>query len=292
MNDKFTFFDLETPNKLNDRICSFGIVHMVDGEVVFEHEYYVDPEAYFDPFNVDLHGVTAEAVKDAPTFKALWPEVAPYFTDAVIVAHNARFDLTVLTKVLYYYEIEIPELRYACTWEMCNQRLELPRYSLDGICETFGIPLENHHNAMADTWGCYGIFIRLYQLFGFTAEDVKLFHPKINDRYVRRSALNISLSTETCDYIDALEGPLTFEGKWFCLTGNFSFGSKGDVTAFITSKGGVCVAQVSRKVDYLVVGALGSSRWVCGSFGTKIQKALYIKAKGVDLKILKESDVL
>jgi hypothetical protein len=60
----------------------------------------------------------------------------------------------------------------------------------------------------------------------------------------------------------------------FCLSGNFVFGEKSTCVAELVIRGGVVVDSVSAEVDYLVVGALGSSEWVHGSYGRKIERAI------------------
>ena len=86
----YTFIDVETPNRRNDRICSIGaVVTDQDGTVVEKKSYLVNPESSFDDINVRIHGI-------APV-------------DGV-VAHNARFDLSVLTKPLVSYDIPSPKM--------------------------------------------------------------------------------------------------------------------------------------------------------------------------------------
>ena len=59
---RYAAFDVETPNYRNDRISAIGITVLEDGQVVRELSTLVDPETHFDPFNVDLTGITPEAV--------------------------------------------------------------------------------------------------------------------------------------------------------------------------------------------------------------------------------------
>lgn len=282
---KFTFFDLETPNRQNDKICSFGLIHMVDGEIVFEKEFLVQPETYFDAFNVELHGVSARMVEQARTFDHIWEDIKPYFIDSIIVAHNATFDLTVLSKVLYYYQIEIPKLRYTCTWQMAKQRLKVPKYSLDALCRALDIPLENHHNAMEDTYACYGIFVKLYRWFEYLPTDVQTFIPKLDHRYV--------IKRESKEAKESFYNEWTHEsvkGLLFCLSGNFKYGTKSDVANYLQALNANCHGSVTSEVDVLLVGNFGHEKWCGGTYGTKIQKALWMQAKGQPIQIIRETD--
>ena len=58
---RFVAFDVETPNRWNDRMSAIGITIVEDGEVVEEFYSLVDPEEPFDSFNVQLTGIDEQA---------------------------------------------------------------------------------------------------------------------------------------------------------------------------------------------------------------------------------------
>jgi NAD-dependent DNA ligase len=86
------------------------------------------------------------------------------------------------------------------------------------------------------------------------------------------------------DDVSAVE----FEDASFCLTGNFVFGPKRVCKSFIEERGGVVTSSITKKLNYLVIGGLGSSEWKHGSFGTKVEKAMDYKNKGVPILIVHE----
>ena len=69
---------------------------------------------------------------------------------------------------------------------------------------------------------------------------------------------------------------IKFAGTRFCLTGLFSR-PKDALRAAIEARGGAVAENVSRRLQYLVVGIAGSAEWKYGTFGTKIEKAMSIK---------------
>lgn len=79
-----------------------------------------------------------------------------------------------------------------------------------------------------------------------------------------------------------------FPSKSFCLTGDFCFGTRAACSAAIEQRGGTVASNVSRKLDYLIVGGLGSPEWKHGSFGTKIEKALQFRQAGARLLVVHE----
>ena len=78
--------------------------------------------------------------------------------------------------------------------------------------------------------------------------------------------------------------------KKICLTGDFTHGSRSQVSEMLSNKGAVMVTGVSGKTDYLIVGSLGSPNWTNGNYGGKIKKAFEFKDKGKPIQIISEDD--
>ena len=104
--NRFIAFDVETPNHLNHRMSAIGIAVIENGAVTEEFYSLVDPETDFDYFNTVLTGIDEDAVRGAPTFPELWPEIEPLLGSGILVAHNAGFDMGVLKRCLQHYGIE------------------------------------------------------------------------------------------------------------------------------------------------------------------------------------------
>jgi NAD-dependent DNA ligase len=77
-------------------------------------------------------------------------------------------------------------------------------------------------------------------------------------------------------------------GNAFCLTGDFVYAPRPVCFQAIESRGGIVKKDVSRQIDYLVVGGLGSPEWKHGSYGTKIDRAMEIKGRGGRPFIIRE----
>ena len=92
----YTVFDVETPNRYNNRMSAIGITRIIDGKIADSFFSYVNPEVEFDSFNTELTGISATTVKDAPTFDALWKTIEPMMNSGILVAHNAVFDVQFL----------------------------------------------------------------------------------------------------------------------------------------------------------------------------------------------------
>ena len=167
---KYAVFDVETPNAKNDRMSSIGALVVEGGKITEEFYTLVNPETYFNAFNIALTGITPESVADAPAFPEVFGKLKPLFNDAILVAHNAPFDMSVLSKCLSYYGIRYKEsVDYACTCQMARRILpELPSRKLNCLCDYFGIELD-HHNALSDARAAAKILLE-YERLGFSAE--------------------------------------------------------------------------------------------------------------------------
>ena len=160
MGNRYIVFDVETPNRFNNRISAIGISVVEDGRIIQDYYSLVDPEQPFDWFNTVLTGINEETVFDAPSFPEVWEEIEPLLSSGIPVAHNAGFDMGVLRKCLAGYEIEWkPTVKGICTVIMGRSLLPGISHKLNDMCEYYGICL-NHHHADSDSRACAEILIR------------------------------------------------------------------------------------------------------------------------------------
>ena len=61
-------FDVETPNRFNNRMSAIGVTVLEDGAIAESFYSLVDPETSFDAFNTRLTGISEESVLYSPTF--------------------------------------------------------------------------------------------------------------------------------------------------------------------------------------------------------------------------------
>ncbi len=115
-----------------------------------------------------------------------------------------------------------------------------------------------------------------------------------NDCYIddEESAHLLKLFSRYVNPADAQPTPANIEidGKSFVLTGDFSYGSKDEVAQYIEQHGGTVKSGVTKTLDYVVIGSLGSSKWGMGTYGSKVAKAMEWQDKGSAVQIIKEED--
>ena len=160
---RYVVFDVETPNRYNNRISAIGISIIENGKITSSYFSYVNPETYFDSFNSRLTGIDSAAVADAPTFPELWERIEPIMSSGILVAHNAAFDLGVLKKCLKDYQITWkPMVKYCCTVMIGRSLLPNIRHRLNDLCDYYGIYL-NHHQADSDSHACAEILLNYFK---------------------------------------------------------------------------------------------------------------------------------
>lgn len=168
---RYIVFDVETPNRYNDRMSAIGISVIEDGRIAEEFFSYVNPEADFDWFNTKLTGIDKRTVAGAPTFPELWEKIEPVMSSGILAAHNAVFDMGVLKKCLNDYGIRWKSsVHYCCTARMGRVLLPDMPHKLNDLCDYYGICLD-HHKADSDSHACAEILLRYFQ----SGADEKLF---------------------------------------------------------------------------------------------------------------------
>lgn len=164
----FVAMDFETANGQRDSACSIALTVVRNDQIVDQFYTLIKPETYFSARNSQIHGIYAEDVAQAPKFNQVWPHIASFFTpQKLVVAHNATFDIGVLRSTLQHYDI--PEPHYLALDTLTTSRRLYPQFEnhkLNTLCTNLEIPLENHHNALADSIACAKILIKEAQEFG------------------------------------------------------------------------------------------------------------------------------
>ena len=157
---RFVAIDFETANNNSNSACSIGLAIIEDLKIVETKHWLIrPPELYFHPFNISIHGITEDDVRNKPSFNELWPEIRGYIDNNLIIAHNASFDLGVLRHVLSTYNIDYPESHYSCTLRISKKVWKgLLSHSLESLTDYLSIEFQ-HHDAEEDARACAEIAI-------------------------------------------------------------------------------------------------------------------------------------
>ncbi|RIX98784.1 DNA polymerase III [Aureimonas flava] len=150
--------DFETANRSPDSACAIGLAFVEGGAVTRRfHTLVRPPELDFDPFHIRVHGIRPEDVLHAPSFAEVWRDIAPVFDGALVLAHNASFDMGVLQRTAARHGLALPRFRSFCTVAMARRLWpEEPSRKLSALAARFGIAFR-HHDAGEDAFACAAI---------------------------------------------------------------------------------------------------------------------------------------
>lgn len=162
LEGEFVVLDIETTGLYaeKDRITEIGAVKVRNGEVVGEYSTFVNPEIPIPEFVQKLTGITDETVKDAPLIAQVLPEFLEFAGSAVLVAHNAPFDMGFIrfNARMNGMKLANPVLD---TLQLSRAMFpELGRHKLNIVAKHLGVTLENHHRAVDDSRATAEIFVK------------------------------------------------------------------------------------------------------------------------------------
>ena len=272
MNDlNFTAIDFETMTAERSSACAIGLVKVIDG-VILEKYYTLlkpipdDREAT----NSLINGITREMVQNAPTFKEAWGSMEPFIKGQHLVAHNAAFDVDVLSHQLDYYGIDVHIGWPTDTYKMTGKPLE-------ETCKEMGIPLESHHDALCDAVASAEIYLRLNGKEILRPLEIKFKHDKAKE--LSKEAKQ-PLAAE-----DVKNKNTSFFQKKVVFTGNLdSFPQREIVAELLREYGADINSSISRKTDIVIVGR--------GAGPSKMKKIQELQEGGYGIRVLHEHEFL
>ena len=149
--------------------------------------------------------------------------------------------------------------------------------------------IENHRE-VADKWPVNVLYARLTDMLKdgvLSEEEQRELLATLRD-LTGESTLFQQPNKSTMLPVDKPQPPIEFEGRSFCLTGKFVYGSMQECEETIAELGGSVESQPGRETDYLVIGELSSPDWVHTAFGRSIEKGVELREQGHPITIVSE----
>jgi DNA polymerase-3 subunit epsilon len=160
------FFDVETTGLAlgaGHRICEIGLLRVEHGVVTARIDTLIDPQRLLDADAAAVNGLRTEDFVGVPAFAVLAPTLLNVFDDAVIVAHNAFFDMAFLGSELRRAGVTAPQRPVIDTLALARRLLRLPSYSLRALSQEFGL-VQPSHRAMSDVMALRELYAVLTRL--------------------------------------------------------------------------------------------------------------------------------
>src|SRR5215470_3313860 len=161
----FTFVDVETTGldpATGDRVCEIALLRVQGDREIARFESLVHPQRPMHPGALAVHGITDAMLAGASIFVTLLPQIHTLLQDAVLVAHNARFDVGFLRHEWQIAGQTLPSLAVVDTLALAQARYRFRHNSLGAIASELGIIPTALHRAMADvlvTWQVWQCFV-------------------------------------------------------------------------------------------------------------------------------------
>ncbi|MFI9403876.1 DEDD exonuclease domain-containing protein [Nocardia sp. NPDC052316] len=151
----FVVVDLETTGTSPgaDAITEIGAVKVRGGEVLGEFATLVNPGRAVPPAIVQVTGITTAMVYAAPTIASVLPGFLEFASGAVLVAHNARFDMAFLRAAAAACDTSWPTATVLCTVKLARRVLgrdEAPSVRLSALARLLGASTQPTHRALDD----------------------------------------------------------------------------------------------------------------------------------------------
>lgn len=150
----FCVIDLETTGASaeHDRITEIGAAKFRGGEPIGTFKTFVNPECEIPPAITVLTGITQSMVMAAPSVGEILPTLLEFIGDAVVVAHNARFDVGFLNAALLRNDRAPLGNRVLDTVALARRVLRgsVPDCKLATLAKWLRLPHQPSHRALDD----------------------------------------------------------------------------------------------------------------------------------------------
>ena len=162
----YVVFDLETTgfSSAKDKIIEIGAVKVENGEITDKYSTFVNPKIPI-PFRItQLTSITDEMVMESPEIETILPQFLKFVGDAVLVAHNASFDVSFIEENCRRQGIE-PDFTSVDTVGLARVLLPtLSKFKLNVVAKALNISQEHHHRAVDDARVTAEIYVKFIQM--------------------------------------------------------------------------------------------------------------------------------
>lgn len=275
----FLALDVETANADSSSICQIGIAEFNNGEIIDKWSILINPEDYFDPFNVAIHGISEKQVKNAPIFKDIYHELKQRIENKVTV-HHMPFDRIAINRACDANNLEYLQPKWLDSAKIVRrtwQEFAHSGYGLSNIAKHLNINF-SHHDALEDASTAGIIVTKACEITNLTIDE--WFKRVGQPIFIYNQSSQIKLDGNP-------EGALF--GESIVFTGALSILRRE--AGLMASKMGCNVTNsVTKNTTMLIVGFQDVTKLAGYEKSSKHRKAEELIKSGMKIKILSEND--
>lgn len=157
----FAAVDVETTglDSKTDRIVEIGVVKFCNGRKTGSRSWLVNPGIPIPPSAVKVHGITTDMVGKSPDFGTIFAQFKAFVGDSVILAHNARYDVSFFNAEVRRSDLEPVQNQVVDTLPVFRQWFpKASRHTMAFMIEYLHINAGVLHRGQSDAASLYEVF--------------------------------------------------------------------------------------------------------------------------------------
>jgi DNA polymerase III epsilon subunit family exonuclease len=157
----FVSFDVETTglSPKTERIIEYGAIKFTTEQTKEEKSWLINPRRRITAGAKKVHGITHDMVKRERIFRTVYPEIMAFIDGSVLLAHNARFDISFFTEEIKRNNKTLPETMVIDTLPLFRKWFpDAPAHNLTVLADYLGVSGGEFHRGMSDAAYVVNIF--------------------------------------------------------------------------------------------------------------------------------------
>lgn len=248
---------IHTANQWPDSVCHISLAKVIEYQIVDTLDTYIQATD-FDPFFTSLHGITAQDVQHAPTFKDFEPILTQWLTNEQVIAFHAPYEEQVLREVYSAHDLLMPSCQL---------------YSLQACAK-------KHYPDVTPTLAQFAM--HMTQRLAPTESEMLAAILCETKWQVNDLAINEATPTRALT---------TLIGETIVFTGGLEGMTRATAARLIRQQGAMFSNTITKHTTILVVSNSSMLRFnLNGHESTKLRRAKQLQAQGQAIRIMSEDD--